>query len=298
MPAGSVAETPNNTNTTIIVDPQNPSVAVISNGLQSGSNLYHRFSDFDTTRSQDQLSRVLFDLASSSTIQNLVVGVSATAGSLISVPIVLSQSANLLFLSPYGIVMSGAAGFGYGSAVGSISPLEKVAITTANMLNFNTNTTTASSFEVVPTTTSPTIGYPDGSPNPQITGLTSLANVGGKIILDGQTGGPVTLVVEQALMVAELVPSAIPQVQETLAPVQVKGQVTLGLAGTGTIYGAFNLGEWSNNAWSTASLIATSGSGARAFVSDATATTFASTVVGGGANKVPVYSDGANWKIG
>lgn len=40
------------------------------------------------------------------------------------------------------------------------------------------------------------------------------------------------------------------------------------------------------------------GVGARAFVSDATATTFASTVVGGGANKVPVYSDGINWKIG
>jgi hypothetical protein len=43
---------------------------------------------------------------------------------------------------------------------------------------------------------------------------------------------------------------------------------------------------------------ATSGTGARAFVSDATATTFASTVAGGGANKVPVYSDGTNWKIG
>jgi len=43
---------------------------------------------------------------------------------------------------------------------------------------------------------------------------------------------------------------------------------------------------------------ATSGVGARAFVSDANATTFASTVAGGGANKVPVYSDGANWKIG
>jgi hypothetical protein len=43
---------------------------------------------------------------------------------------------------------------------------------------------------------------------------------------------------------------------------------------------------------------ATSGVGARAFVSDATATTFASTVAGGGANKVPVYSDGTNWKVG
>jgi autotransporter-associated beta strand protein len=63
-------------------------------------------------------------------------------------------------------------------------------------------------------------------------------------------------------MVAELVPNAIPQSPETLAPVQVKGQVTLGLATTGNIVGAFNLGEWSNNAWTTASLIATSGSGA------------------------------------
>ena len=43
---------------------------------------------------------------------------------------------------------------------------------------------------------------------------------------------------------------------------------------------------------------AIAGVGARAFVSDATATTFASTVAGTGANKVPVYSDGTNWKIG
>lgn len=43
---------------------------------------------------------------------------------------------------------------------------------------------------------------------------------------------------------------------------------------------------------------ATAGSGARAFVTDANATTFASIVAGGGANKVPVYSDGTNWRIG
>jgi hypothetical protein len=42
----------------------------------------------------------------------------------------------------------------------------------------------------------------------------------------------------------------------------------------------------------------TSGAGARAFVSDANATTFASTVAGGGANNIPVYSDGTDWKIG
>ena len=43
---------------------------------------------------------------------------------------------------------------------------------------------------------------------------------------------------------------------------------------------------------------ATAGAGARAFVTDATVTTFASTVVGGGANGVPVVSNGTNWIIG
>ena len=43
---------------------------------------------------------------------------------------------------------------------------------------------------------------------------------------------------------------------------------------------------------------ATSGVSARAFVSDALTTVFASNVAGGGANAVPVYSDGTNWKVG
>lgn len=38
--------------------------------------------------------------------------------------------------------------------------------------------------------------------------------------------------------------------------------------------------------------------GRRSFVTDATATTFASIVVGGGSNKMPVYDDGTNWRIG
>lgn len=38
--------------------------------------------------------------------------------------------------------------------------------------------------------------------------------------------------------------------------------------------------------------------GRRHFVTDATATTFASVVAGTGANKVPVYDDGTNWRIG
>lgn len=43
---------------------------------------------------------------------------------------------------------------------------------------------------------------------------------------------------------------------------------------------------------------ATAGAGARAMVTDASSTTFLSTVSGGGANKVPVVSDGTNWLIG
>ena len=38
--------------------------------------------------------------------------------------------------------------------------------------------------------------------------------------------------------------------------------------------------------------------GLRAMVTDANATTFASVVVGGGANIMPVYADGASWRIG
>lgn len=43
---------------------------------------------------------------------------------------------------------------------------------------------------------------------------------------------------------------------------------------------------------------AAAGAGARSFVTDATATTFASIVAGGGANGVPVYSDGTDWRVG
>lgn len=38
--------------------------------------------------------------------------------------------------------------------------------------------------------------------------------------------------------------------------------------------------------------------GQRAFVSDALAPTFGAIVVTGGAVKVPVYSDGTNWRVG
>lgn len=38
--------------------------------------------------------------------------------------------------------------------------------------------------------------------------------------------------------------------------------------------------------------------GVRGFVTDSNATTFASVAAGGGANGVPVYFDGTDWRIG
>jgi len=59
--------------------------------------------------------------------------------------------------------------------------------------------------------------------------------------------------------------------------------------------------KWINNGTQTvAALVAagTAGAGARAVVTDASATTFHSIVAGGGANVVPVFSDGTDWRIG
>jgi hypothetical protein len=42
----------------------------------------------------------------------------------------------------------------------------------------------------------------------------------------------------------------------------------------------------------------TTGVGSRAFVTDSSVSTFGTTVAGGGSTKVPVYSDGTNWKVG
>lgn len=54
------------------------------------------------------------------------------------------------------------------------------------------------------------------------------------------------------------------------------------------------------NATTVASLpsAADAGAGARAFVTDATSTTFNAALSGGGANAVPVFSDGSSWKVG
>lgn len=57
-------------------------------------------------------------------------------------------------------------------------------------------------------------------------------------------------------------------------------------------------GTLATKAYTVATLPAAGTAGRRAFVTDANATTFASIVAAGGANGVPVYDDGTNWRIG
>ena len=92
---------------------------------------------------------------------------------------------------------------------------------------------------------------------------------------------------------------------------------TKGLIVQGAASQTANLQEWQNSAGTALASVdaagnikttaltvanltaaATAGAGAKAFVSDSNATTFAAVVAGGGANGVPVYSDGTDWRIG
>lgn len=81
---------------------------------------------------------------------------------------------------------------------------------------------------------------------------------------------------------------------------------TVGLPNVGTCRGytaeGLMFGSWypTSAAVVVTSLLpaATAGAGARAFVTNANSTVFNSIVAGGGANTVPVVSDGTNWRIG
>lgn len=77
----------------------------------------------------------------------------------------------------------------------------------------------------------------------------------------------------------------------TVAAITVNGNITA----NGLIESASTI----KTTPTTVALLSAAGvAGRRHFVTDASATTFASVVAGGGANKVPVYDDGTNWRIG
>ena len=247
---------PNNSTVTVVTPSGGsaPPTVTVTGGAVGGNNLFHRFSSFNTTG----YSGVFFQLPNTPP-SVVVVGVSSGIAT-ITAPLVLSHNAELLFMAPGGITLTGGAGFGWGT-LASYAPLDKLSLSTANRLDFASNSNNVPTyFEALPTQTPS--GVPDGSPV-MPTGLSAGPSSTGQIILDGQTNGAVTLQVDQALMVAQLnySPNNNTPWQASLSPVQVRGQVTLATLSNGEVYGSFHLGEWVNNAWTTASLIADSGSG-------------------------------------
>jgi len=76
------------------------------------------------------------------------------------------------------------------------------------------------------------------------------------------------------------------------------GYIASGLGGTEVIKLDPATKTINQTAVTVANLPAAGTVGRLAFVTDANATTFASVVAGGGANKLPVYDDGTNWRIG
>lgn len=85
----------------------------------------------------------------------------------------------------------------------------------------------------------------------------------------------------------------------TRVPVQ---QPIVDEKGVLTSYGIKGWPQWIiSTTVATLPAAANAGAGYRTFVTDSTATTTAgigAVVAGGGANGVPVYSDGTNWRIG
>lgn len=85
---------------------------------------------------------------------------------------------------------------------------------------------------------------------------------------------------------------------DSTAPNYFAGGINVGATadpGAGNISAA---GTVRTGVYTVATLPAAGTAGRRAFVTNANATTFASIVAGGGANGVPVYDDGTNWRIG
>jgi len=77
----------------------------VTGGTVGGSNLFHRFSSFDTRGAITGVQ--IHNLG----LPNVVVGVTAPLGSFIDKPVSLSSPGNLFWLSPGGIAVSGSGGF-------------------------------------------------------------------------------------------------------------------------------------------------------------------------------------------
>ncbi|MCP9785954.1 hypothetical protein KBZ04_06810, partial [Cyanobium sp. N5-Cardenillas] len=160
----------------------------IQGGTSAGANLFHRFSAFDT---RGAITGVSLDVGGH---RNVMVGVTHPLGSFIDKAISLSGPANLVWLSPGGIRLSGA---------GTFTNVQQLNLTTATSLRvgegrFDVHGTTAAAAASLAGT--PVLGLAGLSTDPSALGQLGLSaqgdlaieggllTVDGGLLLDGQGG--------------------------------------------------------------------------------------------------------------
>jgi CHAT domain-containing protein len=129
----------------------------VEGGTTAGSNLFHRFRQFDT---RGGISGVSID---SRGLANVIVGVTNPAGTFLNRPLSLTQQANLFWLSPGGIWVGPGA---------DLVRVSNLLLTTATALPLEGGAT----FDDLRTTAQEASGYP-GAPSTGWTTLTSLASL-------------------------------------------------------------------------------------------------------------------------
>ena len=144
----------------------------IQGGTSAGANLFHRFSAFDT---RGGITGVTLDVAGH---RNVMVGVTHPLGSFIDKAITLSGQANLVWLSPGGIRLSGA---------GTFTHAQQLNLTTATSLRlgegrFDVHGTTAAAAATL--SGAPVLGLSGLSTDPSSLGQLGLS-VQGDLAIDG-----------------------------------------------------------------------------------------------------------------
>ena len=83
----------------------NIGLCTIDGGIKRGTNLFHKFDNFDTRGSIDGVKFLNNEMT------NLIIGVTSNRGTYINKPINITSKSNLYWISPYGIKLSSGVNF-------------------------------------------------------------------------------------------------------------------------------------------------------------------------------------------
>ena len=110
------------------------SACSVTGGTSSGTNLFHRFLEFDTR--QTNIETITFDNSNHS---RLFVGVTNPTGTFITSPVFLSSAGHLYWLSPGGIQIQGGGAFGNVANL-QLSTATSLAFSGGRSFDFDTTT--------------------------------------------------------------------------------------------------------------------------------------------------------------